>query len=363
MKNSQIKSELRKMAERLTVLGYAEFYNCFFPLDNSPFRWKLARESATQSLRPVVDLFLLGRAVPFSMLDSELAEIIRSLEPYGLFILEPEDCVRTSGFVLHTVFGLWLFYEIPNPKISLYLGMDSFALLTHQLPRRGDKCLDLCSGPGVQALYAARAGEIVTSMEINPVAADLAHINAMINDLDDVMDIRNGSLYASLGEMRFDHVLANPPLLPFPEEIPYAFVGHGGNDGLKVTWRILEGLNTHLTKDGYAQIIGVGLSHKRAPCFAPRMKEVAAEYGLDILLNIVNCFSIERGADYFNGLAQTSHEYCGIPLEQIEDAMEQCFTLQKATEFIVFYLYARLGTGNFTVQNLSGIGNAGLWYL
>lgn len=80
-------------------------------------------------------------------------------------------------------------------------------------------------------------------------------------------------------------------------------------------------------------------------------------------LNIVNCFSIERGADYFNGLAQTSHEYCGIPLEQIEDAMEQCFTLQKATEFIVFYLYARLGTGNFTVQNLSGIGNAGLWYL
>ncbi len=363
MRDSQIKKDLRKMAERLTVLGYAEFYNCFFPLDNSPLRWKLARKAVTPELGSVIDLFLLGEAVPFSVLDGELADIVRRLEPYGLFMLDQEECVRTSGFVLHPVLGLWLFYEIPNPKISLYFGMDSFALLTHQSPKRGAKCLDLCSGPGVQALYAARAGEMVTSVEINPVAADLAHVNAMINDLDDVMDIRNGNLYAAVDKMRFDHVLANPPLLPFPEEIPYAFVGHGGNDGLKVTWRILEGLNEHLTKDGFAQIIGVGLGHKGSSCFAPRMEKLAAEYKLDILVNIVNCFSIVRGADYFNGLAQTSHEYCGMPVEQIADAMERCFTVQNASEFIVFYLQARLGTGKFMVQNLSGMGNTSLWYL
>ncbi len=363
MGNSQMKNELRKMAERLTGLGYAEFYNCFFPLDNSPLRWKLARKAVTPELGPVIDLFLLGEAVPFLTLDGKLADVIRKLEPYGLFILEQEDCVRTAGFVLHPVFGLWLFYEIPNPKISLYFGMDSFALLTHQSVRRGAKCLDLCSGPGVQALYAARAGESVTSVEINPVAADLARVNAMINDLDDVLDIRNGNLYSAVGKVRFDHVLANPPLLPFPEEIPYAFVGHGGNDGLKVTWRILEGLNEHLTKDGFAQIIGVGLSHKGNPCFAPRMEKLAAECGLDIFVNIVNRFSIARGADYFNGLVQTSHEYCGMPSEQIADAMERCFTLQKASEFVVFYLQARLGTGSLMVQNLSGIGNTSLWYL
>ena len=53
----------------------------------------------------------------------------------------------------------------------------------------------------------------------------------------------------------------------------------------------------------------------------------------------------------------------GKSVEQIADAMERCFTVQNASEFIVFYLQARLGTGKFMVQNLSGMGNTSLWYL
>lgn len=40
----------------------------------------------------------------------------------------------------------------------------------------------------------------------------------------------------------------NPPLLPIPDEIPYPFVGDGGQSGLDITLHILKGGDTHLEK-------------------------------------------------------------------------------------------------------------------
>ena len=248
---SSIKENLQKLTSRLTEIGFASFYNAMYPLANSPERWYDLRDRAVPAVRPCVDLLLLGRTVKLAALDRTIAEAVTELEEVGLFTFEPEDCIRTTGFCLHPIFGLWMFYELPSGQVSVYFGQDSIGLITRQMPIVGNTCLDLCSGPGVQALYAAKQGEKVTSVEINPMAADLARINAMMNNLEDRMDIRLGSLYSAVKDMKFDRITANPPLLPFPEELPYPIVGHGGNDGFELTWKIIDGAAEHLTERGF----------------------------------------------------------------------------------------------------------------
>lgn len=41
----------------------------------------------------------------------------------------------------------------------------------------------------------------------------------------------------------------NHPLLPIPDEIPYPFVGDGGQSGLDITLHILKGGDTHLEEN------------------------------------------------------------------------------------------------------------------
>ncbi len=47
----------------------------------------------------------------------------------------------------------------------------------------------------------------------------------------------------------FSLVVVNPPLLPIPDEIPYPFVGDGGQSGLDITLHILKGGDTHLEEN------------------------------------------------------------------------------------------------------------------
>ncbi len=361
---SLLNRTLRDLTCLLTRLGYAAFYNSMYPLADNPAAWLRLREKALPELQPVIDLLLLGRAVPLRELDPQLVQILKRLVPCGLFAFAPEGCIRSGGVALHPVLGLWLFRELPNPRISLYFGQDSVALLTRQMPRMGGTCLDLCSGPGVQALYAAKNGEQVTSAEINPQAAWLAKINAAMNGLEDRMDIRTGDLYAALPQdAKFDRILANPPLLPVPEDLPYVLVGHGGEDGLKITWRILEGLPQHLTEQGFAQIIGTGLSEGSRICFHAPMQALAGRLGLDVTVTVVNRIPMERKDPFFRSMVETIRMGYGLPEGEIADRLERCFRSQKATHYICFDLLVTHGTGQVHIQDLSTSGNARLWYI
>lgn len=361
---SLLNRTLRDMICLLTRLGYAAFYNSMNPLGDDAMKWAQARDRALPHLQPVIDLLLLGRVVSLRELDPQLVQILKRLVPCGLFAFAPEGCIRSGGVALHPVFGLWLFRELPNPRISLYFGQDSIALLTRQMPRIGGTCLDLCSGPGVQALYAAKNGEQVTSVEINPKAAWLAKINAGMNELEDRMDIRTGDLYAALPQnAKFDRILANPPLLPVPEDLPYVLVGHGGEDGLKITWRILEGLPQHLAEQGFAQIIGTGLSEGSRICFYEPMEALAGHLGLDVTVTVVNLIPMERKDPFFWSMVETIRMGYELPEEKIADKLERCFRSQKATHYICFDLLVTHGSGKVHIQDLSASGNARLWYI
>ena len=366
IEKTSVKPALQKLVSHLTSLGYASFYNSLYPMQNSPAKWNALRDKALPELQPYIDLLLLCRTVRLSELDPEVAEAVKALVCVNLFNIDDEDddLVYSNNVVLHPVFGIWMFYEIPNQGVSVYFGQDSVSLLSRQVPVVGGRCLDLCSGPGIQALYAAKQGESVVSVEVNLLAADLARINALMNDLDEQIEVRCGDLYRMVrSDERFDRIIANPPLLPFPEEIPYVFIGHGGDDGFKVTWRILKGLSEHLTENGTAQIIGFGLGHSGEPLFVKQLTEIAEQTGLDVTVNIVNHISMSRGNEFFTKLSQTSQGYCGKSLEEIEDALETCLRRQNADEYVVFELFCRPGKGGVSVQDLSDGSENILWYV
>jgi HemK-related putative methylase len=71
--------------------------------------------------------------------------------------------------------------------------------------------LDLGTGSGVGAVFAARRGASVVAVDINPEAARCARINALLNQVDERVEVRQGDLFAPVQGRRFDLVLFNPP--------------------------------------------------------------------------------------------------------------------------------------------------------
>jgi HemK-related putative methylase len=73
--------------------------------------------------------------------------------------------------------------------------------------------LDLGTGSGVGAVFAALCARHVVAIDINPAAVRCAAINARLNQLEDKIEVREGDLFAPVSGQRFDLVLFNPPFL------------------------------------------------------------------------------------------------------------------------------------------------------
>jgi methylase of polypeptide subunit release factors len=110
------------------------------------------------------------------------------------------------------------------------------------------RVLDLGTGSGVGALFAARRGFRVVAVDVNPEAARCARINALLHHLEARIEVRQGDLFAPVAGERFDLVLFNPPF----------FRGEPANDldrawrGTDVLERFAAGLSAVLTPAGQA---------------------------------------------------------------------------------------------------------------
>jgi release factor glutamine methyltransferase len=116
--------------------------------------------------------------------------------------------------------------------------------------------LEVGTGTGLAALEAARAGARVVATDLNPRALRELRRRARAENLELALvrtDLANG-----LG--RFDRLLANPPYLPtLPEEQdPDRWENlalDGGQDGTRVTARLVGSLAEHLTATGSAYVL------------------------------------------------------------------------------------------------------------
>jgi release factor glutamine methyltransferase len=113
------------------------------------------------------------------------------------------------------------------------------------------RVLDLGTGSGVGALFAARRGFRVVAVDINPEAVRCARVNALLHHLEDRIEARQGDLFAPVAGDRFDLVLFNPPF----------FRGEPKDDldrawrGTDVLERFAAGLEAALKPAGQALLV------------------------------------------------------------------------------------------------------------
>lgn len=102
--------------------------------------------------------------------------------------------------------------SVANPKL-LRTGAFFASQIDGRLVAADAEVLDMGTGSGVCALFAARHARRVVAVDINPNAVRCAAINSLVNDLDSRIELRQGDLFAPVAGRRFDLVLFNPPFL------------------------------------------------------------------------------------------------------------------------------------------------------
>ncbi len=139
--------------------------------------------------------------------------------------------------------------SVSNPKLLRTGGF--FAKCLDESVTAGRDVLDMGTGSGVCALFAARHARRVVAVDINRAAVRCAGINAAINHLEHRVDIRQGDLFEPVTGERFDLVLFNPPfLLGTPRDARDA--AWRSSD---VAARFAASLDAHLAPSGAALLL------------------------------------------------------------------------------------------------------------
>lgn len=159
---------------------------------------------------------------------------------------------RYNRLVLEWIDGspLLVLPQVFNPRL-LRTGELLARLLDERLVPEGSTVLDLGTGSGVGAVFAARWAGKVVAVDINPEAVRCARINALIHGLEDRIEVVHGDLFEPLGSSRFDVVLFNPP-----------YYRGEPKDDLDMAWRsstVLDRFATelrrHLAPRGHALVV------------------------------------------------------------------------------------------------------------
>ena len=121
---------------------------------------------------------------------------------------------RYDDFRLEHVLGVPLLVtpSVFNPKLPR-TGAFLAAHIDAQLIAGDAEVLDMGTGSGVCALFAARHAQRVVAVDVNAAAVRCARINTLLNHLEQKIEVRHGDLFAPVAGERFDLILFNPPFL------------------------------------------------------------------------------------------------------------------------------------------------------
>jgi HemK-related putative methylase len=167
-------------------------------------------------------------------------------------------CYRLAGRHRYDDFRLECVHGVPliiapsvfNPKL-LRTGEFFASQINASLVGCDWDVLDMGTGSGVCALFAARHARRVVAVDINPAAVRCAGVNAQLNQLEHKIEVRCGDLFAPVSGERFDLILFNPP-----------FVRGSPRDDRDRAWRSTDvaerfaaALSSHLKAGGSALVL------------------------------------------------------------------------------------------------------------
>jgi release factor glutamine methyltransferase len=102
------------------------------------------------------------------------------------------------------------------PGVFLPYGVATSKFLAKRLiVKEGDYVLDLGTGSGIQAVFAAEKAKKVVAIDINPKSILCAKINAKLNNLENKIEVKEGDLFSSVKNEKFNLIIFNMPYLPF----------------------------------------------------------------------------------------------------------------------------------------------------
>jgi release factor glutamine methyltransferase len=194
-----------------------------------------ASSSAPQSL-DIVRVPLLGRLIGKAM---RWGYRLTGKDRYDDYCLERID--GSPFLVTPSVF---------NPKVPR-TGEFLASTLDASTVSRDSSVLDMGTGSGVCAIFAAKYAARVVAVDINPAAVRCAGINVLLNHVEHKVEVRHGDLFDAVPGEQFDVILFNPPFL---RGMP--------RDDRDKAWRSVDvaerfaaGLRDRLKPEGFALVL------------------------------------------------------------------------------------------------------------
>lgn len=265
----------------------------------------LASADKGSPLETLIHLFLVGAPVDARAVRRALQPM--ALEPWaegGLLTLEG-DKVRAQVRIL-PFRGFWLAHDLPQRRqredYVMGVGTSTLRLLEVAIRRPIRAMLDLGSGCGTHALFAARHAAKVIATDLNPRAVLFARFNFALNGASSV-EALGGSLFEPVAGRKFDLVLSNPPFVISPDS-RYIY-RDGGLPGDAFCERLVREAPAVLEEGGYCQIL-CSWAHVRGEDWRDRLTRWFRDCGCDAW---VMRTETEEGAAYaYTWIRQTEAE-------------------------------------------------------
>ena len=319
--------------------------NYFFnPLPNEYDNIQLELLKLKKDKRVLLKLLLLGDKIELNEIENTIGtEFLNLLIELGI-VIKSDGYVQTDSYIiisfLDKYFLVGLPYNNPNCRIkdpSVYIGMDTYRLTENITSKRVDKVLDLCAGSGIQGICAANKANSVTLVEINHKTIPFTKFNIVLNNVEDKVRVKEGSLYENLGNTTFDEIYVNPPFIAVPQDWNFPIAGNGGENGLEITLNIIRGYKRHLNINGRAYMVGEAIGTEKEPFLIDELrKELGNDFKITVILDFK--FSIEAHLRRSSYVAINMGKMNGKNADELFEKYKDWIKKVNATSVYNYYL-------------------------
>ncbi len=181
---------------------------------------------------------------------------------------------------------------------------ESIYLANHIKVKNDDIVLDIGTGSGILAIFAASKAKKVYATDINLRALNLAKLNAHANGVEQKIKFLKGDGLKPIKNMMFDLVLFNPPFNIAPYGLRGARFSDSGEDGLKLTRNVLKEIKNNVKKNGRIQIITFSPGSEKDPIMIPLITKYL---GKNIRIEYTNLFPRIETKKFLKGVFENRY--------------------------------------------------------
>ena len=288
----------------LTEIGFTEPAICERTGIASIHGFQMRRDGRTKgiglddALDVGIRLLLDSDVVPEPVVQRFIAaETLAVLVRLGVLRVEADGVAATV--LLYPTEGMWCVSDQTEPppgRPALSADVVYPAVTSNTktflefLPRSPcDRLLEVCGGTGIAAMVGAHFAREVWTADVAERSARFAEFNGRLNGLANYTSVA-GDMYAPVGEMLFDRIVAHPPYVPAEENS--VIFRDGGQDGEQLVRRaIVEGV-PRLAPGGLLYVTCVASDRKGAR-LEQRVREWLGPAGHDIDILLVARFDAD----------------------------------------------------------------------